>query len=74
MRCIQCRRPFSLLEVTVQVDAHDDESAELCEQCDATYPEQLRPSLGGAVAFLRRADGENSMSYTTRKAGKVLQS
>ena len=56
MRCIQCRRQFSLLEVTVQVDAHDDEGGELCEACDATFPEQFRPSLGGVVAFLNRAE------------------
>lgn len=58
-RCIQCRRPFSLLEVTYMVDAADETAGELCEDCDASFPEQLRPSLGGAVAFLRRADEVN---------------
>ena len=53
-RCIQCREPFAICAVTYEV-----EGGELCESCDATYPEQLRPSLGGAVAFLRRADEVN---------------
>ena len=58
-RCIQCREPFAICAVTYMVDAADETAGELCEQCDATYPEQLRPSLGGAVAFLRRADEVN---------------
>ena len=48
MRCIQCRRPFSLLEVTLETP-----DGELCDDCDASYPETLRPSLGFVPSLLR---------------------
>lgn len=53
MRCLMCRERFAICEPTVQV-----EGGELCEACDATFPEPFRPSLGGVVAFLNRADDE----------------
>lgn len=53
MRCLMCRERFAICEPTVPV-----EGGELCEACDATFPEPFRPSLGGVVAFLNRADDE----------------
>ena len=53
MRCLLCREPFAICAVTYEV-----EGGELCEACDETFPEPFRPSLGGVVAFLNRADAE----------------
>lgn len=49
--CIECRRPFGLLELT-----HETPDGELCEDCDASYPPTLRPSLGYVPALLRSVD------------------
>lgn len=52
-RCLMCREPFAICAVTYEV-----EGGELCEACDATFAEPLRPSLGGAVAFLARGESD----------------
>lgn len=52
-RCLMCREPFAICAVTVEV-----EGGEICEACDATFAEAIRPSLGGAVAFLARGESD----------------
>lgn len=47
-RCIECRRPLALCEPTLETP-----DGELCEDCDASYPPQLRPSLGYVPSLLR---------------------
>lgn len=63
MRCFLCNEPLALSDMGAPVDGGDGSEGTICTQpdggCDATFSEQLRPSLGGAVAFLRRADEVN---------------
>ena len=60
-RCCHCRRPLGICEVTYLVPHEDGTEDEWCEDCDASLPPQLRPSVGYVPALLRSIDaGETS--------------
>lgn len=60
-RCCSCRRPLSLLEVTYGVMRDDGGEDEWCEECDASLPYTMRPSVGYVPALLRSINaGETS--------------
>lgn len=68
IRCLLCREPFAICAVTYEV-----EGGEICEACDLTFAEPIRPSLGGAVAFLRRNEETERVVLTiARNAGVML--
>lgn len=62
-RCAMCRRPFGLLELTLDCEGRDGEPAEICEECDAGLPLQLRPSAGYVTALLASLPGAPRGSY-----------
>lgn len=66
-RCCHCRRPLGLCEVTYLVLREDGGEDEWCEDCDASLPLQLRPSVGYVPALLRSIHaGETSPPEVAR--------
>jgi hypothetical protein len=67
--CIECRRPLSLFDLT-----YETEDGELCEDCDGSYPPQLRPSLGyvpALLASINRGETSPPEQWTTQCRGKT---
>lgn len=52
MKCCHCKRTLSLTEPTYLVMRDDGGEDEWCEDCDASLPLQLRPSLGYMPALM----------------------
>lgn len=61
MRCLECKEEMALSDHGWQVLDRDDCACLICTPCDATYPPQLRPSLGFVPALMRSINaGETS--------------
>ena len=59
MKCALCHRTFAICEVTYEVEDRDGAPAEICEDCDASMPPQLRPSEGFVSALLASVNGRH---------------
>lgn len=52
MKCVLCRRQLAACEVTYPIEGRDETQGEVCADCDAGLPFQLRPSVGFLSALL----------------------
>lgn len=56
MKCALCHRQLAACEVTYPIEGRDEAQGEVCADCDASLPYQLRPSVGYVPALLASID------------------